>query len=933
MSDETLVEDLFRRVVELTVDERARVLARECDDADVRARVVEMLAWDARVPDRFLSGGEALAPPVPGAMLIGPYRVLERLGEGGMGTVYAARQSFPQREVALKVLRAGRVSEDALRRFRHEIDVLGRLQHVGIARIYDAGVMPSSEGSVANGHLGDVPYFTMELVRGVPLIAYARERKLDVRQRVELLARVADAVHYAHQHGVIHRDLKPDNVLVTTEESTVSDTRLELHGIGQPKVLDFGIARVVSEDRSGITHETVAGALLGTLSAMSPEQVTGERDLVDVRSDVYALGVMLYELLTERPPLALEGLTLPQAVRRIAEDEPARIEEHNAKLRGDLSTVASKALVKDPEGRYQTALELAADLRRYLHGEPILARSDSRLYLLRRSLRRHRVLVVAALAVALLSAVFAVSSARQARASERLAGREADARERADADFQRAMAAVELLTSVGVSKLDHVPRANEARLEILQASREFYRDLLEAHGAQPELVLRNAQARYQLGRIEGQLGNTRGGIDELRRALETLDPLLESGEPVEELTVASLVFLGNLTSNLGEHGEAEAALRRALRIATAACDRGDASWNCVSWFGDCTKHLALALRQQGRTQEAFDVMDAALPRFEELVAASASGGEQPRASLLWFLQQYGLARIEAGRSEDLEPVFARAIALAEELIAEFPDNSVFRSDLPGIQATYSLLLHGLGRDADSIAPLEGAIASLERALAEYPLRSSLVEVLCVARNNLANVYGEQGRTAEAIEVSRRARTLHAALYDRDPTPDRLGELAILESNLGALLLFEERGDEAIEVLEQSRAHVSLARTALPGRADFREADKRSAGNLGIALARAGRHAAAASALDGLEGTSDWDVASRIFFVWEDCVERSTLDEELDENERDTVVEGYLDAATRYAEACVAAGLDARTLHHPQLEALLLYPPFEEAAAR
>ncbi|MFQ5429172.1 MAG: SUMF1/EgtB/PvdO family nonheme iron enzyme [Phycisphaerae bacterium] len=312
---------------------------------------------------------------------IGAYRILRVLGQGGMGVVYQAEQQHPQRSVALKVMRAGFTSPEMLRRFRKEAQALGRLHHVGIAQIY--------EGSTADSDHGLQSFFAMELVDGLPITDYCEAHKLKKEQRLELLARVADAVEHAHQHNVIHRDLKPSNILVDPT--------------GQPKILDFGVARVTDADVHAVTFKTDARKLIGTLPYMSPEQIRGDPHAVDNRCDVYALGVLGYRMLTGRYPFHIPRKSIPEAVRVIHEEEPTRLSLLDRSLRGDVETIILKALEKDPRRRYQSSAEFAADLRRYLNEEPIRARPVSRFYRFRKFARRNKALVggIAGIIVAL----------------------------------------------------------------------------------------------------------------------------------------------------------------------------------------------------------------------------------------------------------------------------------------------------------------------------------------------------------------------------------------------------------------------------------------------------------------------------------------------------------------------------------------------------
>jgi WD40 repeat protein/predicted Ser/Thr protein kinase len=330
--------------------------------------VEELLAYDAASggeddADGFLKSPMVRAPehakPEPAfpahpegpeqPVYIGRYRILRRHGEGGMGTVYEAEQDNPRRTVALKVIRPGLVSPELVKRFHHEAQILGRLQHVGIAQVYEAGLDDAGR-----------PFFAMEFIRGMPLDEYVRSHKVDPKTRLALIATICDAVQHAHDKGVIHRDLKPGNILV--DES------------GQPKVLDFGIAHVTAAELLTTSSRTQTGQLLGTLSYMSPEQIAADPSALDGRSDVYSLGVILFELLAHRLPYNLEQLPMHEVARVIHNDEPPRLGSVSTHYRGDIEIIVAKALEKEKTRRYASAGDLASDIRLHLRGEAILAR-------------------------------------------------------------------------------------------------------------------------------------------------------------------------------------------------------------------------------------------------------------------------------------------------------------------------------------------------------------------------------------------------------------------------------------------------------------------------------------------------------------------------------------------------------------------------------
>ena len=405
-----LVFEWFDRLLHAPADVRDALLneAAQVDEAlrgELESLLVSHGSDEAPVAGAVEQAASTWAEQADGLVQLGQYKIIRKLADGGMGTVYLAEQERPRRQVALKVIRGGLASPDAMRRFELEAELLGTLEHPGIATIHEAGTEDTP--------LGPLPFFAMEYVDGPPLDEHGQW--LPIPEKLALLAAVCDAVQHAHQKGIVHRDLKPANVLVDAQ--------------GQPKVLDFGVARLQSDDARTLTQQ---GQIVGTLLYMSPEQVRGDSAAIDTRADVYALGAVGYTLLAGRPPHQLDGLPITAAATAILDTSPRRLGVEDARLRGDVETIIDKALAKEPERRYSSAEALAADLRHHLADEPIAARPPSALYVLRKFTRRHRAPVVAAvlLAVALLWGLISTS---------RSAAREARERARADTVAEQAI--------------------------------------------------------------------------------------------------------------------------------------------------------------------------------------------------------------------------------------------------------------------------------------------------------------------------------------------------------------------------------------------------------------------------------------------------------------------------------------------------------------
>ena len=751
-----------------------------------------------------------------------------------MGTVYEAEQDKPRRIVALKVIKPGFATASLLRRFEQESQVLGRLQHPGIAQIYEAGTADA-------GH-GVQPYFVMELIRGKPLDAYAVDKRLGTRARLELVARTADAVEHAHQKGIVHRDLKPGNILV--DEA------------GQPKILDFGVARVTDSDVQA-TMQTDVGQIIGTLPYMSPEQVGADPAELDTRSDVYALGVILYELLAGRLPYDLKRKALPEVVRIIREEDPSRLSSVSRAFRGDVETIAAKALAKEKERRYQSAAELAADIRRYLKDEPIVARPSSTPYQLRKFARRNRVLVgglAAVFVVLVIGVVVSSFQAVRARRAESLAtSRLAETQEaralaesREQESEQARQLAEERRTEAEAQKVEaERARAAEAK-QRLAAEASAERAKQEAAKAEAvNTFLQDMLSSVDPSEMKGRDVTVRQVLDEAAKKVG--DGSL-GDQPEIEAAVGNT--LGTTYGALGLYPEAESQLRAVLatrrrtlgpehpdlaeslnNLASLLQDRGDlagaeplhrealAIWRKA--LGDGHPRVATSLNNLAGLLKSRDDLAGAEPLYRESLSIwrKAVGDEHPDvAASLNNLASLLTAR---GDLAGAEPLYREALAIWRKALGD---------EHPRVATSLNNLASLLQDRGDLVGPeplYREALAIRRKVLGdEHP---EVANVL----NNLASLFHDRGDLAGAEPLYREALAIRRkALGDEHP------HVATSLNKLGSLLVGLDDPAAAEPLLRESLA---IRIKKLPARHGLTES---GLATLGLCLIRLGRHAEA-----------------------------------------------------------------------------------------
>lgn len=738
------VEAIFNEVCDVPPDQRRAYLSQACAGNADLLRDVESLLREldsdvtgviaSAVSVGILDGNEPERLPER----LGEFRIVRLLGEGGMGRVFEAVQESPSRSVALKVIRAGVFSRSLLSRFRREANVLAQLNHPGIAQVLQVGSI-TLDGNQSQ------PYFAMELVHGLPITEHVRSRGLDARARLALIARICDAVQHAHRRGVIHRDLKPANVLVEDATSGVGGEVTAFSRVGQPKVLDFGIARMLKEapgTESAHSMRTEVGQIVGTLAYMSPEQASGDSCEVDTRADVYALGVLAYEVLTGRVPIEVAGKPIALAVKMIHEQVPARLGALVPSLRGDAEVIIAKALDKDPDQRYSSAGELGADIRRFLRDEPIVARPASAMYSLRKFSQRHRAALTGAV-VALFGVIgslaFGLVQIRDQR--DRALKAEAETAKRADqlqkvSDFQAKMLA-EVDPGVAGQRLT-------ADVEAM-----FAAALIKSGATDAERVAQTAAFAAQWSNVNAT-DAARRLIDRtiLTPAAEAIDKQF-ADQPIVAATLQFVV--GGRYADLGLYDRSIELLTQAVQ--TRRRELGEDHPDTLMAYKSMGNTLSLA----GRFGEAERLLHETMERSRRVLGVE-------HEETLYAANSLVVTYIRLGRFIDAEKLTRETLDTARRVLGEG------HAQLPAIIGNLAGALDQQGKHAEAGPYFKETLEKSKRVLGEDHL------ITLRATVNLADFLINMGRLAEAEPFVETALNGHRRLMGNDH-PDTLSALA------------------------------------------------------------------------------------------------------------------------------------------------------------
>ena len=867
------VDDIYLASLEReSAQERSAYLEDACaGNPELRRRVERLLEAQANIDNFLEAPAPEICPTVDRPITesvgtqIGPYKLLEQIGEGGMGIVYVASQKEPlRRRVALKIIKPGMDTREVVARFEAERQALAMMDHPNIAKVFDAGATDAGR-----------PYFAMELVKGTPITEHCDREQLSTRERLALFVTLCHGVQHAHQKGVIHRDLKPSNLLI------------EVHDVRPvPKIIDFGIAKAVGQHLTEKTFYTAQSQMVGTPLYMSPEQAGQSCQDVDTRSDIYSLGVLLYELLTGSTPFekdALRTAGFDEMRRIIREVEPprpsARVSTLQAadlstisdrrhiepgklsqELRGELDWIVMKAMDKDRDRRYATVNDLAADVERYLYDEPVQACPPSVAYRFTKFARRNQAVLVTSALFALLlivgtgisvwqairatnAEVAAITErdekeqqAIRATRAEQAALADRDAKARAEQQTTQALLTAQERLQFGRQAVDDMYTqfaekwlAQQAELtpvqqQFLEKALAFYQRLATEESTDPNVQIETARADERVGAIQRKLGQHKEAEAAIRQAVEIYQQVAREhpDEPLyRELLTWALKSLGGLLSFTGRLPEAEKELRLALEIFQTLVAQFPSEEKYQVFLALGHHHLGDFLGDAGRPREAEVEYRQAVALFE---SAPTSSPDKFRRSFNLAMAQDSLACIVAAdKPGEAEALYRAAQKTFNTLVANDPENIDYRSNLAANHNNLGLLFQQLGRPLEAEASLRQALPIYKELAAKFPddqyPRTQMANVL----GNLADMLRQPGKGDEATQLDLQAREIVEKLAaDFPDVPDYQSHVGDLQSKLAGRLIDEGKWEEARDLLQRAITHQQGALKSNPNHPEYRK---------------------------------------------------------------------------------------------------------------
>ena len=729
---------------------------------------------------------------------IGTYRIVRLLGEGGMGAVYEAEQDHPRRTVALKVVKSAWAGPELLKRFEQESQTLARLHHSGIAQIYEAGA--------ADCGTGTQPYFAMEYIAdGLSLTRYADVHHLNAHRRLQMLAEVCDAVHYAHQRGIIHRDLKPGNILVDEH--------------GHPKILDFGVARITDSDTE-TTRQTDVGQIVGTLAYMSPEQALADPLDLDTRSDVYALGVILYELLAGRLPYKLSN-KLHEAVITIRGQDPTSLSSINRAYRGDIETLVAKALEKDKSRRYASAADLAADIRRYLSDEPIQARPASLGYQIYKFARRHRAFVLAVAAVLIVLAggtIVSISEAIKAgrardlavqRQNEAEAARRMALQGQAEAERQKHAAEQAQSEAEQEKRAAEKARADEAVQRRLAQENAAETRREQSRAEQNFSMARDAVDKY-LTQVSENPQLKAQGLEQLRQQLlltakdfyEQLATEKSDSPQLQHELGGALIRLGSINMDIGKSEQAALYFQRAIAVSSSLTQANPEEPNYSQDMFSAYNDLGLAYSNTSKFDQSEKTYREGISRLESWLAGHQDAPDK-LALLADMYDNLGTLYTLRRQANPADAAHLKSLAIRDRLVHEHPENVNYQEALLKSNSNLVSQFAGTGRFEKAKPYALAAVAIGEKLLQDHPNDANYAYNLGTGYNNLAGVFELEGRLDEtekyylkSLEIRQKVAREHPAILNYNLT------LAGSYINLGELSQRMGRPERALDLLDK-----------------------------------------------------------------------------------------------------------------------------------